>query len=95
MNIDKQAMNQEEPMEPEPPQQKSSGIIIAGLGAILLVAGLLICAFVYGVVLKNDHSEFGGISEMFLVICGGAPLAFTGLIVIVAGLIMSSAEKKR
>lgn len=81
-------------MEPEP-SQKSSGVIMAGLGAILLVVGLLICAFIYGVVLKNDHSEFGGIGEGFMIMCGGVPIAFTGFILLVVGLIRSSIEKKR
>ena len=47
------------------------------------------------VVLKNDHSEFGGISEGFMIMCGGIPLAFTGFVLLVVGLIMASLEKKK
>ncbi len=81
-------------MEPKP-SQKSSGFIMAGLGAILLVVGLLICAFIYGVVLQNDHSEFGGIGEGYMIMCGGVPIAFTGFVLLVVGLIKSSVEKKK
>ena len=46
-------------MEPKPSHQRSTDFVMAGLGATLVVAGLLFCAFMY-VALKNDHSEFGG-----------------------------------
>ena len=69
---------------------------MAGLGAILLVTGLLLCVFVYSVVAKNNqYSENGVISYGWLFFCGSLPLTFTGLVVFLIGLIMSFVEKKR
>ena len=81
-------------MEPKP-SQKSTGTIMAGLGAILLVVGLLLCVLVYSVVTKNNqYSESGVVSYGWIFVCGGLPLTFIGLIVFLVGLIMSFAEKK-
>ena len=82
-------------MEQKPSHQNSTRFVMVGLGAILFTAGLLICAFLYFVVLKNDHSEFGGLSEGLMIMCGGFPLAFTGFIVLLVGLVMPSQKGKR
>lgn len=82
-------------MQPKPSQQKSTGIIMAGLGAILFVAGLLLCVFVNVVVLNNDHySEYGVVRYGWMFFCGGLPLTFTGLVVLLIGLVKSFTEKR-
>jgi len=67
---------------------------MAGLGATLVVAGLLFCAFMY-VALKNDHSEFGGLGEGLMIVCGGLPLLLTGLVILLIGLVMPVTKRKR
>ena len=74
-------------MEPKRSQKISAGPVMALVGAIVFVAGLLLCACMAFIALKFDQGHDGGFIETFVAILVGIPLLIVGVAVFLIGLL--------
>ena len=80
-------------MEPKRSQKISAGPVMALVGAIVFVAGLLLCACMAFIALKFDQGHDGGFIETFVAILVGIPLLIVGVAVFLIGLVMQFTQR--
>jgi hypothetical protein len=80
-------------MEPKRSQKKSAGAVIAHVGAVIFVVGLLFCACMYVVAPKNNPSPYAGFLEGLMVLLVGVPILVIGCAVFLIGLVMQFTQR--
>ena len=80
-------------MEPKRSQKKSAGAVIAHVGAVIFVVGLLFCACMYIVAPKNNPSPYAGFLEGLMVLLVGVPILVVGCAVFLIGLVMQFTQR--
>ena len=78
-------------MELKRSQKKSAGAVIAHVGAIIFVVGLLFCACMYVVAPKNNPDA--GFLEGLMILLVGIPILFVGFAVFLIGLIVQFTKR--
>ena len=80
-------------MEPKRSQKISAGPVMALVGAIVFVAGLLLCACMALIALKFDQGHDGGFIEFFVILLVGIPLLVVGFAVFLIDLVRQFTQR--